>query len=103
MNEKELANDENVDRKKKKEEKERNDRNEKYSLFISYYNHYGTIVNRAQNVSCYVLKLQLIVLSIKRNVRDIPKDVTQTENGARRKRTQNMEKKTKNRSWFTVK
>lgn len=46
MNEKELANDENVDRKKKNEEKERNDRNEKYSLFISYYNHYGTIVNK---------------------------------------------------------
>lgn len=51
------------------------------------------LLTEAQNVSCYVLKLQLIVVSIKRNVRDIPKDVTQTGNGARRKWTQNMEKK----------
>ena len=51
------------------------------------------LLTEAQNVSCYVLKLQLIVVSIKRNVRDIPKDVTQTGNGTRRKLTQNMEKK----------
>ena len=51
------------------------------------------LLTEAQNVSCYVLKLQLIVVSIKRNVRDNPKDVTQTGNGARRKWTQNMEKK----------
>ena len=58
MNEKELANDENVDRKKKKKaEKERNDRNEKYSLFISYYNHYGTIVNRS--TKCVLLCLEI--------------------------------------------
>ena len=57
MNEKELANDENVDRKKKNEEKERNDRNEKYSLFISYYNDYGTIVNRS--TKCVLLCLQI--------------------------------------------
>ena len=51
------------------------------------------LLTEAQNVSCYVLKLQLIVVSIKRNVRDIPKDVTQTGNRARRKWTQNMKKK----------
>ena len=52
-------------------------------------------LTEAQNVSCYVLKLQLIVVSIKRNVRDIPKDLIQTGTGARRKWTQNMEKKNK--------
>lgn len=57
MNEKELANDENVDRKKKKGEKERNDINKKYSLFISYYNRYGTIVNRS--TKCVLLCLEI--------------------------------------------
>ena len=59
MNEKELANDENVDRKKrkKKEEKERNDINKKYSLFISYFNHYGAIVNRS--TKCVLLCLEI--------------------------------------------
>lgn len=53
------------------------------------------LLTEAQNVSCDVFKLQLIVVSIKRNVRYIPKDVTQMENGTRRKWTQNMEKKNK--------
>ena len=53
------------------------------------------LLTEAQNVSCEVLKLQLIVVSIKRNVRDIPKDLTQTGNGTRRKWTQNMKKKNK--------
>ena len=95
MNEKERANDEKVDRKKtykKKEEKERNDINKKYSLFISYYNHYGTIFNRG--TKCVLLCLEITTYRY-RNVRDIPKDVTQTGNGTRRKLTQNMEKKNK--------
>lgn len=97
MNEKELANDENVDRKKRK--KKRNEiemiemRNIHFSFLIIIT--MALLLTEAQNVSCYVLKLQLIVVSIKRNVRDIPKDVTQTGNGARRKWTQNMEKKNK--------
>ena len=103
MNEKELANDGNVDRKKRK--KKRNETIEMRNIHFSFLIiiTMALLLTEAQNVSCYVLKLQLIVVSIKRNVRDIPKDVTQTGNGARRKWTQNMEKKTKNRSWFTVK
>lgn len=95
MNEKELANDENVDRKKRK--KKRNEiemiemRNIHFSFLIIIT--MALLLTEAQNVSCYVLKLQLIVVSIKRNVRDIPKDVTQTGNRARRKWTQNMKKK----------
>ena len=93
MNEKELANDQNVDRKKRK--KKRNEMIEMRNIHFSFLIiiTMALLLTEAQNVSCYVLKLQLIVVSIKRNVRDIPKDVTQTGNGARRKWTQNMEKK----------
>ena len=93
MNEKELANDENVDRKKRK--KKGNEMIEMRNIHFSFLIiiTMALLLTEAQNVSCYVLKLQLIVVSIKRNVRDIPKDVTQTGNGARRKWTQNMKKK----------
>lgn len=97
MNEKELANDENVDRKKRK--KKRNEMIEMRNIHFSFLIiiTMALLLTEAQNVSCYVLKLQLIVVSIKRNVRDIPKDVTQTGNRARRKWTQNMKKKKKQR------
>ena len=93
MNEKELANDGNVDRKKRK--KKRNEMIEMRNIHFSFLIiiTMALLLTEAQNVSCYVLKLQLIVVSIKRNVRDIPKDATQTGNGARRKWTQNMKKK----------
>ena len=60
MNEKELTNDENVDRKKRK--KKRNEmiemRNIHFSLLIIIS--VVPLLTEAQNVSCYVLKLQLI-------------------------------------------
>ena len=90
MNEKELANDGNVDRKRRK--KKRNETIEMRNIHFSFL----IIITMALLLTeAQKLKLQLIVVSIKRNVRDIPKDVTQTGNGARRKWTQNMEKKNK--------
>lgn len=53
MNEKELANDENVDRKKRKKK-----RNEMIIILIIIIT-MALLLTEAQNVSCYVLKLQL--------------------------------------------